>query len=123
MAEHFWTCQRRAGGVKCGWKNSARLRKCAQCGKSRSTRKRPAHLSALDYDYQHFVKFNGGDFCAICGKFPSRSRRLDRDHCHATGSPRGLLCARCNRQLPGWVTPEWLEKAADYLRKAPNRVV
>jgi hypothetical protein len=29
-----------------------------------------------------------------------------------------LLHARCNRALPSWVTADWLDKAAAYLRRA-----
>lgn len=32
---------------------------------------------------------------------------------------RGLLCVRCNRTVPDWVTSDWLEAAADYLRFPP----
>ena len=59
-----------------------------------------------------------GERCGICGKGPSATRRLDRDHDHKTGQPRGLLDHRCNRALPSWATPEWLEAAAAYLRRA-----
>ena len=74
-------------------------------------------MVALDeLDYVGFVGLNGGEHCAICGRLPSTNRRLDRDHCHASGKPRGLLCVRCNRALAAWVTPEWLESAMIYLR-------
>jgi hypothetical protein len=75
-------------------------------------------MAALNQDYQAFVSLNGGDFCAICKRKPSSRRRLDRDHCHATGKPRGLLCARCNRALPSWMTAPWLYAAAAYLERA-----
>ena len=37
------------------------------------------------------------------------------DHDHKRMVLRGLLCHRCNRALPDWVTSEWLRDAADYL--------
>jgi hypothetical protein len=74
-------------------------------------------MAALALDYEEFIRLNGGDFCAICEREPSAVRRLDRDHCHATGKPRGLLCARCNRALPRWMTAEWLRKAAEYVER------
>lgn len=32
---------------------------------------------------------------------------------------RGLLCVRCNRTVPDWVTSAWLVMAADYLENPP----
>jgi hypothetical protein len=58
-----------------------------------------------------------GASCGICGA-TRKTRNLDRDHDHRTGRPRGLLCNRCNRALPNWVTPLWLRNAADYLERA-----
>ena len=55
--------------------------------------------------------------CAICGREPSPNRRLDMDHDHLRMIMRGLLCHRCNRALPAWITPDWLRKAAIYLEK------
>jgi hypothetical protein len=55
--------------------------------------------------------------CAICGTTPTR-RRLNVDHCHATGEVRGLLCDVCNLvigQLED--SPEILKRAVEYLAK------
>lgn len=51
--------------------------------------------------------------CAICLERPDR---LVVDHCHATGTLRGLLCNECNSAL-GFLgdSPEALERAARYL--------
>lgn len=74
--------------------------------------------------------------CAICrkatGKHPDDprgrgGRRLGIDHNHVTGFVRGLLCTggdkTCNRII-GWLGPEALERAADYLdgTMTPNAV-
>lgn len=75
-------------------------------------------MVALEVTYEDYISLNGGEHCGICLKPRSRTKRLDRDHDHKTGLPRGLLCSRCNRALPHWVTPEWLDAAAAYLRKA-----
>lgn len=115
-----WTCQRSTGGLVCKHRNPSIKRKCQKCDKPRPARKRPAHMAAMDVDYEGFIALNGGEFCAICKRKPSKVRRLDRDHDHETGQPRGLLCARCNRALPNWVSVEWLQGAAAYIsRKVP----
>lgn len=66
--------------------------------------------------YERWVELFG-ELCGICGRKPSTKRRLDRDHDHATGEPRGLLCARCNRALPSWMTAKWLRLAVIYLER------
>jgi hypothetical protein len=114
-----WTCQRQAKGIRCGTRNSGRKRKCMACGKPKPVRKRPAHMSALDLSYEHYVALNGGEQCGICGvERTPFDRKLDRDHDHRTGQPRGLLCWACNRQLRTWATVEWLKAAAAYLERA-----
>lgn len=75
-------------------------------------------MSALDIPYEEYIKLNGGEHCGICGDPPKPGKKLQRDHDHRTSQPRGLLCFKDNLQLPPWVTPEWLEKAAAYLRRA-----
>lgn len=81
-----------------------------------TTRRKPTRavgLGITDADYFALLKAQGGH-CAICPSTP-KTRRLHVDHDHATGAVRGLLCHRCNRALPTWVTPEWLVAAARYL--------
>ena len=64
-------------------------------------------------EYTELLEKQGGG-CAICESRP-KTRRLHVDHNHKTGEVRGLLCMRCNRNLPAWVTPEWLRSALAYL--------
>lgn len=66
--------------------------------------------------YDRILAEQGGT-CAICSKEPNPKRRLDLDHDHRAMYVRGLLCHRCNRALPSWITPEWLRRAAEYLEK------
>lgn len=63
------------------------------------------------------AKQHGG--CGICERHPSETRRLDMDHDHSTMRVRGLLCVRCNRTIPDWVTSDWLRAAAEYLDHPP----
>ncbi len=37
--------------------------------------------------------FAQGSFCHVC----KATSRMEIDHCHKTGTVRGLLCARCNK--------------------------
>jgi Recombination endonuclease VII len=76
---------------------------------------RAKQLGVGDDEYARLLKAQGGG-CAICGAKP-KTRRLHVDHDHKTGKVRGLLCHRCNRALPTWVTLEWLEDAYAYLDK------
>lgn len=54
--------------------------------------------------------------CALCPRIPSPRRKLDLDHDHKRMVIRGLLCHRCNRALPDWITPEWLHDAAIFIQ-------
>lgn len=71
-----------------------------------------------DADYHALLERQGGG-CAICGATP-KTRRLHTDRDHKTLAVRGLLCHRCNRALPGWVTIGWLTRAAAYLYRATH---
>lgn len=50
--------------------------------------------------YNKMLKEQHG-VCAICKALPptNRKKRLEIDHCHATGQVRGLLCNKCNVML------------------------
>lgn len=118
MPSRYWRCRRVTGGVACGTLNLAVKKKCYGCGKPRPAKRQPAHRAVLgEMAYEEWVRMFGGEVCGICGRQPSATRRLDRDHDHKTGKPRGLLCARCNRALPSWVDAQWLRRAAYYLER------
>ena len=76
---------------------------------------RAKQLGVTDADYTRMLEAQGGG-CAICGN-PPKSRRLHVDHDHRTGQVRGLLCFRCNRALPDYVSAAWLRGASWYVRK------
>ena len=82
-------------------------------GSGSVTKPRAKQLGVTDADYARMLEAQGGG-CAICGT-PPKSRRLHVDHDHKTGNVRGLLCYRCNRALPNYVTASWLVRAARYL--------
>jgi hypothetical protein len=86
------------------------------CGKPKPKKRKPAHMAALQLPYEAFVEANGGsDVCGICGVGPSEKRRLDRDHDHVTGLPRGLLCWKHNKALDFFKGVDELRAAIDYL--------
>ena len=106
-----WKCR------KCGWANPRIVTYCRtdNCTGRKPNARQPAHMAALnELPYEWWVS-EFGERCGICEREPSAKRRLDRDHCHKTGEPRGLLCHRCNRALPDWMTVDWLTRAARYL--------
>jgi hypothetical protein len=96
-------------------------RNCPTCSRPKKRRSKPQHQMILETPYELWVA-RFGERCGICGRPPSEGRRLDRDHDHRTGEPRGLLCHRCNRALPNWVTPDWLHKAIEYLLRPRQRL-
>lgn len=55
--------------------------------------------------------------CWICGS----KDRLCIDHCHNSGTPRGLLCTKCNTAI-GMFEDDTsrMEKAMDYLKDGPH---
>ena len=58
--------------------------------------------------------------CAICLLPPNTSvhQRLAVDHCHETGSVRGLLCTHCNRSLARFGdNVAGITRVLDYLNK------
>ena len=75
--------------------------------------RRAPQLGISDAEYAELLARQDGH-CALCPATP-KTRRLHVDHDHATGTVRGLLCHRCNRNLPTWVTRDWLDRAADYI--------
>jgi hypothetical protein len=57
--------------------------------------------------------------CAICAakKPGGRTKLFFIDHCHNTGTVRGLLCMRCNTGLGLFLdNPKFLSNAISYLK-------
>lgn len=81
-----------------------------------ASRHRAFVRAVSDDEYAALLAAQDGG-CAICGR-PPKTRRLHIDHDHSTMTVRGLLCHRCNRNLPTWVTVAWLRSAMRYLEGA-----
>ena len=74
----------------------------------------------LDFsEYNKMLEKQNG-VCAICSSTPPdhHKKRLNIDHCHASGRVRGLLCDACNRAI-GLLkdSPELMLKAISYLAR------
>lgn len=83
-------------------------------------RQRPYVLSPEGYD--RLFAQQGGQ-CAICGTSEPGGRftRLLVDHCHKTGTVRGLLCHGCNAGLGLFGDdPERVSAAVAYLGGRPG---
>lgn len=121
MASH-WTCR------SCRWKNRRTAsRKCQMCGlQTKPKRRVAAHAKTLrDDSYDKYLLLNEEihgvqDECAVCGKPPSQERRLDRDHDHVHGRPRGLACHLCNRLMPKQLTLERARAVVAYLERVES---
>lgn len=121
MASQGWLCRR----VACGNRNPATKQKCV-CGAKRPKKRVPAHRQALrDVTYEQYLELNKtihgvGEVCAVCGRERSEDRRLDRDHSHSTGQPRGLTCVGDNILMPPKMTAHKARQIADYLERVDD---
>jgi hypothetical protein len=71
-------------------------------------------------DYDKMLHDQGGG-CAICHE-PPRAMRLAVDHCHDSGSVRGLLCNLCNRGIGALKDdPTILARAIQYLEESKSK--
>lgn len=121
----YWLC-------KCGQRLPRQRQKC-DCGAFRPKRRVPAHARTLrDDPYPVYERINGeihegahsgdwsADCCGVCGKPPSTTRHMDRDHDHTTGKPRGLACPGnqgCNALMPRQLTLERARLIVAYLER------
>jgi hypothetical protein len=86
--------------------------------KRRSQRNQRVYGVSPD-EFERVFQLQGGR-CAICGN-ESLDRSIALDHDHKTGSPRGLLCKRCNNDLLGaaFDSLRILRNAVRYLEHPP----
>ena len=143
MASRLWLCP------KCGARHPRLKQKCGEivrvwgvddverCDGRRPKRRVPKHARTLRDDpyavYEavnlelHGPAFGGEwtpDCCGVCGKPPSTSRHMDRDHDHITGLPRGLACPGnqgCNALMPKQLTLERARAIVAYLERVEAR--
>ena len=70
--------------------------------------------------YDAMLDGQGGG-CALCGQKCKSGRSLAVDHCHTTGTVRGLLCGNCNRGLGMFQDdPELMRRAASNVQNVPT---
>lgn len=76
------------------------------------------HAFNMTFDEYCNLKEVQNNCCAICQINEEESGTLCVDHCHKTGTIRGLLCNSCNKML-GFSKDkiDTLNKAIDYLNK------
>ena len=117
----------------CGTRLARNRRRC-DCGRKLPKKRVPTHARTLrDDPYEVYRQVNaelhgkafGGewtpDCCGVCGKPPTSSRHMDRDHDHVTGKPRGLACPGnqgCNALMPKQLTLERARMIVRYLEEA-----
>lgn len=69
-------------------------------------------------DVDALIERQGGK-CVICARTPTRLASWHVDHCHETGTVRGMLCIDCNQGIGKFHEDAVrLRAAADYLESA-----
>ena len=73
-------------------------------------------------DYKQLLEKQNG-VCQICKKTCSSRQFLSVDHCHKTGTVRGLLCVKCNTAL-GMLDDnvEYFTAAINYLKNSEEQL-
>ncbi len=77
------------------------------------------HLYGITLEKYNEMFLNQKGCCAICGIHANEFvKKLSVDHCHATGTVRGLLCHSCNTTLGNMNDDvNLLKKAIKYLEE------
>lgn len=116
------TCQRATGAA------AAREWRKKNPNLARNSELKKKHGITLE-DYEALLAEQGGA-CAVCHRPPGAVGTGNKsvgtlavDHCHTTGTFRGLLCTNCNLGIGSFFeSPKLLEDAAAYLRSHQDLV-
>ena len=104
------------------YREAAKAWSAANPEKRKSQRVKKYGIDGAKYDA---MLLRQGGRCAICLSVETGDKRGSRfhvDHCHSTGSVRGLLCSSCNLGLGKFRdSTESLKRAIEYLESAKNR--
>lgn len=98
--------------------------KCKTCRKLEvRNNKLQVNYGITSNDYQNLLILQDSR-CGICNDYETIGRTFAVDHCHKTGSVRGLLCFNCNTALGKFKdSPALLLRIADYLSKKPYKEI
>jgi hypothetical protein len=109
------------------WNNKNKDKRRIQSKRYYLKNKEKVHEWHMQYSYgitrenREEILKSQNDSCAICGKPANNVDEFDVDHCHNTGTVRGLLCHKCNTGIGFFEDdPELLTKAIQYLVKPDN---
>lgn len=95
-------------------------RRCKRCQKAQRIEK--TYGISLE-SFEQMLEDQEG-CCFICRKPFEQESDAHLDHCHVSGSVRGLLCSNCNNGLGRFLdNPEFLRRAADYLESFGYEVI
>jgi hypothetical protein len=123
--EYYRKNKKKLDAYKLQWKeenpDKARQHQATYSEKSKEKRQiwQREYRYGLSHDiFTKMLKEQSGS-CKICGR-SFESAKVFVDHCHSTGSVRGLLCPSCNTAL-GLIKDDllWLQRAKTYLTENP----
>ena len=118
----LWWCKSCVGEYSKGYEKTPRGAERKKAAQDNWHRRNPDYYIVRKYglkpgQYDEMFRNQAGG-CAICGTPPRSGRRLDVDHCHGSGTVRGLLCTDCNLTLGKMQdSPERLRAAAAYVEQ------
>lgn len=108
-SSHFWKDKTKPSGLHSQCKPCAKeVRKKNYCPKRAKGWKLKEKYSITLDKFESMYEDQGG-LCKVCNDSERSEEGLCVDHCHTTGTVRGLLCSGCNKALG------LLSENADYM--------